>query len=282
MRSCGVLLGLMNDPARPLGEELARIAGLGFELVDLTLEPQGAWPVDAAEVRRQLDAHGLRAVGHTAPFLPFASAFPELERTGRELFVRACETFAEIGVTLVNLHPAMRGLRGRNPVERNAEAVAEVAARAAELGLTVMVENMGGAFGTPEELGPLVEAAPNVRFHLDVGHANVRPYGQPPRLPLLLEAFGDRIAHVHVHDNKGRYDEHLPLGVGSVDWSAAARALRATGYDGTVTLEVFAKEPAYTEASRRLWLDWWGAAGASAGVTGDSPPDTADPEMANS
>jgi sugar phosphate isomerase/epimerase len=263
-----VLLGLMNDPARPLADELARIAGLGFELVDLTLEPQGAWPVDPAEVRRALDEHGLRAIGHTAPFLPFASAFPELERAGRDLFVRACEAFAEIGVTLVNLHPAMRGLRGRDAVERNTEAVAEVAAPAGKLGLTLMVENMGGGFGTPEELAPLVDAAPNVRFHLDIGHANVRPYGQPNRLAPLLEAFGDRIAHVHVHDNKGRYDEHLPLGVGTVDWVASARALRGIGYDGTVTLEVFAKEPAYTEASRRLWLDWWAAAASPAGRQG--------------
>jgi len=255
-----VLLGLMNDPARPLEQELARIAGLGFELVDLTLEPQGAWPVESAAVRGWLDAHGLAAVGHTAPFLPFASAYPELERAGREIFVRTCQVFAEIGVTLVNLHPAMRGLRGKDAVERNAESVAEVAGRVAGLGVTVMVENMGGGFGTPEELAPLVDAAPNVRFHLDVGHANIRPYGRPPRLPLLLDAFAGRIAHVHVHDNKGRYDEHLPLGVGTVDWPAAARALRDSGYDGTVTLEVFAKEPACTYASRDVWLAAWDAA----------------------
>jgi sugar phosphate isomerase/epimerase len=160
-------------------------------------------------------------------------------------------------VTLVNFHPASRGLRGRDAVGRNAEAVAAVAARAAELGQTIMVENMGYAFNTPEELGPLLDAAANVRFHLDVGHANIRPQGQPNRLPALLDAFGDRIAHVHVHDNKGRYDEHLPLGVGSVDWPDAARRLRETGYDGTLTLEVFADEPSYTLASRELWLGWW-------------------------
>lgn len=260
MRSFGVLLGLMNDPAEPLRRELERIAAWGFELVDLTLEPQGAWPVDAREVRRWLDASGLRAVGHTAPFLPLASAYPELERAGRDLYVRTCEVFSELEVALVNLHPVGRGLRGKDAVERNAEAVAEVAARAAELGQTVMVENMGYSFNTPEELAPLLDAAANVRFHLDLGHANIRPEGRPNRLPALLDAFGDRIAHVHAHDNKGRHDEHLPLGVGSVDWPEAARRLRETGYDGTLTLEVFADEPAYTHASRELWLGWWDAA----------------------
>jgi sugar phosphate isomerase/epimerase len=257
MRSSGVLLGLMNDPSQPLERELERIAALGFRLVDLTLEPQGAWPVEPAAVRRWLDAAGLEAVGHTAPFLPLASAYAELEVAARDLYVRTCEVFSEIGIGLVNLHPTLRGLRGRDAVERNAEAVAEVAARAAELGQVIMVENMGGGFGTPEELRPLVDAAANVRFHLDIGHANVRPYGQPNRLPALLDAFGDRIAHVHVHDNKGRYDEHLPLGVGNLDFREAARLLRRTGWDGTLTLEVFAKQPVYTHASRDLWLAAW-------------------------
>ena len=145
----------------------------------------------------------------------------------------------------------MRGLRGRDAGERNAEAVAAVAARAAELGQRIMVENMGGGFGTPDELRPLLDAADNVDFHLDIGHANVRPYGQPNRLASLLEAFGDRIAHVHLHDNKGRYDDHLPLGVGTLDFRDSARRLRATGWDGTLTLEVHsAKEPVYIHASR--------------------------------
>src|SRR5262249_50183451 len=152
-------------------------------------------------------------------------AYPELEATARDLFVRTCEVFSELEIRLVNLHPTMRALRGRDAVTRNAEAVAEVAARVEPLGVTVMVENMGGAFGTPDELGALVDAAANVKFHLDIGHANIRPFGQPNRLRGLLEAFGDRIAHVHVHDNKGRYDEHLPLGVGNVDFREAARLL---------------------------------------------------------
>jgi sugar phosphate isomerase/epimerase len=255
-----VLLGLMNDPGRPLERELERIAELGFQLVDLTLEPQGAWPVDPAEVRRWIDAAGLQAVGHTAPFLPMASAYPELEQAARAIYKQTLEVFSELEIELVNFHPTLRGLRGKDAVERNADAVAEVAAHAAMLGQRIMVENMGGGFGTPDELGPLLDAAENVYFHLDIAHANVRSYGQPWRLPALIDAFGDRIAHVHLHDNKGRYDDHLPVGVGNLDFREAARLLRGTGYDGTLTLELFAKEPVYTYASRDLWLAAWDAA----------------------
>jgi sugar phosphate isomerase/epimerase len=189
-----------------------------------------------------------------------ASAYPELERAARDVYKRTCEVFAELEIGLVNFHPTLRGLRGKSAIERNADAVADVAARAAELGQRIMVENMGGGFGTPEELGPLLDAAENVAFHLDIAHANVRPYGQPNRLPALLDAFAERIAHVHLHDNKGRYDDHLPVGVGSLDFREAARLLHATGWDGTLTLELFAKPPVYTYASRDLWLEAWAAA----------------------
>jgi sugar phosphate isomerase/epimerase len=53
----------------------------------------------------------------------------------------------------------------------------------------------------------------------------------------------------------------MPLGVGSVDWKRAVAALKATGYDGTITLEVFCNDPAvlldYLEISRKLLLNLW-------------------------
>ncbi len=70
---------------------------------------------------------------------------------------------------------------------------------------------------------------------------------------------------MHVHDNTGYRDEHLPLGAGKVDWPAAARLLRGAGYDGTVTLEVFSEEPELVRTSERLWRGWWEAAGEGGG-----------------
>ena len=55
----------------------------------------------------------------------------------------------------------------------------------------------------------------------------------------------------------------MPLGVGTVDWQKAVKALKATGYDDTITLEVFCNDPEmqykYLDMSRSLVLDLWGA-----------------------
>jgi sugar phosphate isomerase/epimerase len=119
---------------------------------------------------------------------------------------------------------------------------------------------MGRSFGTADELRPLFDAARDALFHLDVGHAHLgRRPEEPNRTTELVGAFGDRLAHVHIHDNLGLEDLHLPLGAGSIDWPEVARALRRAGYDGTVTIEIFAREPAHVETSRRLWREWWDA-----------------------
>jgi sugar phosphate isomerase/epimerase len=53
----------------------------------------------------------------------------------------------------------------------------------------------------------------------------------------------------------------MPLGVGNIDWKNAVQSLKATGYDGTITLEVFCDDPTmlfpYLDLSRRLVLDLW-------------------------
>ena len=69
---------------------------------------------------------------------------------------------------------------------------------------------------------------------------------------------------MHLSDNKGKVDDHLPLGAGLIDWADAARALKASGYDGTVTLEVFSPHREYALASREYWLALWQAAGDAA------------------
>jgi sugar phosphate isomerase/epimerase len=251
----------MNYPGRSVLKEVHRIAEDNFDFVDLTLEPPAAWLPDGKEVGALISDLGLSAVGHTAYYLPVASPFDDLRRTARELFGRCLDTFADAGVELVNVHPDIRlPLHHADHVRaRNAAAIGELSADAGQRGIRLMVENIDRMFTEPEDFTGIFDAAPDAGFHLDIGHANLRlGPGQHIRTTALLDAHGDRLAHVHVSDNRGgELDLHLPLGAGVIDWKAAIRALKKKGYDGTVTLEVFSRERDYLRASRRLWLEWW-------------------------
>ncbi|HPT83242.1 MAG TPA: sugar phosphate isomerase/epimerase family protein [Limnochordia bacterium] len=79
----------------------------------------------------------------------------------------------------------------------------------------------------------------NVRLTLDVGHAVVA--GCSPQD--FVQRLFDHIFHVHLHDNHGTVDEHLPLGQGTIDYVGVVQALYQAGYQGAITLEFFLDNP---------------------------------------
>ncbi|MDH5483382.1 MAG: sugar phosphate isomerase/epimerase [Candidatus Bathyarchaeota archaeon] len=66
--------------------------------------------------------------------------------------------------------------------------------------------------GNPEQINFLVENV-GCKLTFDVGHANT--VGKIEDFTRLLDKF---IVNVHLHDNNGREDEHLPIGKGSIDF----------------------------------------------------------------
>ncbi len=252
-------IGAMNHPARPVEEELRWMAELGLDFIDLTLEPPAAgfWQIDTAAVRRALREHKLGIVGHTAWYLPLGHPFEPVRRGAVECFVRSAAVFAELGADRMNIHPDARAPLHDFAfvLQRNLQSLREIIEQVRPLGLTVMIENLPGEFKTVGQLGGLLAPLPELGFHLDIGHTLLA--GSAP-LADLLAAWGSRLRHVHLHDNQGgTADLHLPLGAGILDLEGALRALKGSGYNGTVTLEVFAPEREYLQLSarrlRRLW-----------------------------
>ncbi len=252
-------IGMMNNPARDPLREIARAAENGFDFVDLTLEhpKTGADVVESGAIRAALDATGLDVVGHTAWYLPFASPVPRLREAAIAEVESAFPHFVAAGVALVNVHPdggrRTVGIGVEQLRDWNVAAFAQLAAAARAHGLRLMVENIPEHFATVADLRAFLDAHPTIGFHLDIAHAQVRGN----RTHEFLAAFADRLVHVHLSDNTGRADDHLPLGAGRLDWKRLVRALKRTGYDGTITLEVFSDDPEYLLASRRKLRAAW-------------------------
>ena len=53
----------------------------------------------------------------------------------------------------------------------------------------------------------------------------------------LLSKYSDRLYAVHLHDNMGKNDDHLPLGQGNVNWDAVKCGILNSMYSGSYTLE---------------------------------------------
>jgi sugar phosphate isomerase/epimerase len=254
-------IGAMNHPMRDVGSEIRRFAELGFDFVDLTLEPERARPreVDVGAVRRALDETGLAAVGHTAWYLPIASPFDSIRQAALDEMTVALDVFASLGVDRMNVHPDQRvpTLFAKEwIVERNRESLGLLLDRARERDMRLMLENIPGLFGDPQVLLSLFDKLPNLLWHLDVGHANLG--STTNRTPDLLAALPGRLVHVHLSDNKGGdADLHLPIGVGTIDWRWAIDLVKRSGFDDTITLEVFSPDDDYLAISRRKVRQLW-------------------------
>jgi len=210
-------------------------------------------------LRAALDRHGLGVVGHTAYYLPIANPFEEIRKVAVDECRRCLDLFSQAGARWMNIHPD-----NHSPLhppkfffDKNLQSLEELLAHGRQVGVGIMVENIpGNDFNSAADLGILLDTLPELGLHLDIGHCNLSPI--PNNAESILKAYGRRIRHVHLHDNKGgRDDLHLPLGAGNIDLPRVIRALRGCGYDGTVTLEVFSPDRHYLEYSRDLLRRMW-------------------------
>ncbi len=107
--------------------------------------------------------------------------------------------------------------------------------RYGQIGVTIVLENI--IEQKPDAMIRLAEKinSPFFGLCLDTGHANLCS-----SLPLesWVEAMGRHLKHVHLHDNNGGYDEHLPVGKGSICFDGFFKALSKTCPNVTVSLEV--------------------------------------------
>jgi sugar phosphate isomerase/epimerase len=143
-------------------------------------------------------------------------------------------------------------------IEKNLQSLRELFVEARRYGIGLMIENLPENFNTVMQLSELLDPLPELGLHLDIGHANLRTDHNTTRD--LLTAYGSRLRHVHLHDNKGGVDDlHLPLGVGTIEVAHYIHMLQAIGYDGTITLEVFSPDRQFLAYSRdilrRIWDD---------------------------
>lgn len=115
------------------------------------------------------------------------------------------------------------------------------------LGIPLALENMAG--DTWEVLDEVLAATPAdvVGLCYDSGHGNIAVNGVPARGLEHLERHLDRLQALHLHDNDGSADQHLPPFYGNVDWPRLVRDIRKSAYPRMFSFELAMREPAPVE-----------------------------------
>lgn len=256
----------MNFPIKPLLKEMEEIGEMGFDYVELTMDPPEATPqkilAQKRSIRERLDRYGMGIVGHLPTFVWTSDLYESLRKVSLQENFDALEAGSELGIEKMVLHPGLITGLGRLLLDRakgyGMEAIETILKKSISLGITLCLENMfpqAHFLCQPPEFQPVFEAFPELRLTLDIGHANLG--GGKNRSSEFIQRYGHRIGHVHANDNFGKEDNHLPIGAGIIDFEKILRELKEALYSETITLEVFSRDRDYLKISKekikRMW-----------------------------
>jgi sugar phosphate isomerase/epimerase len=96
-------------------------------------------------------------------------------------------------------------------------------------GVSLCVENTLSEMGDPAYLRAFVDETRlnGLRFNFDIGHAHLAELSENERIEKSFAPLRDFISSVHLHDNHGEKDEHLPPYDGTINWPAAIKVLHS-------------------------------------------------------
>jgi sugar phosphate isomerase/epimerase len=235
-------LHLLDRPLEQAFPDLVRLSTRNIELSD-----SGHHALNPKIVERLQELRASYTINFSV-HAPYAdtnlSADDDLIREWILKRIRASIRFgSELEARCVVVHPGWttatdRFMRGR-AWDLNLRSLHWLLRYAEEYGVSLLIENV------PQSLPYLMVTADDFQMFfdemelkmdmtLDVAHANLQ--GEAFE---FMARFGDRIRHVHVSDNHGSGDEHLPVGDGSIDWGRVVSAAKGTGFTGWMVVESY-------------------------------------------
>ncbi len=249
--------GLVVAGTVPWRAALPAADAQGFDFVELDMEQAfPAGEADLAAVEPVLDDTDLDVVVHLPYKVDLGSPLPAVREGACRALETAIDAAADRGVEKGVLHAtcdAKRHTWGRERLrECLYDSIERLSAYGADAGVEVCVENVKGAVFDASDF-PDLFAATAASACLDTGHAAVSGLEAADQAALLGE-HPDRFSHVHLNDTRHTEDdEHLPVGLGRVDFAELVAAMREADWAGTCTHEPFLFDLAYARTGKEVF-----------------------------
>jgi sugar phosphate isomerase/epimerase len=232
-------------PSYTLDETIKRIAGIGYDGIEIGAAAPHAYPAHLTadrrrQVRELLDEHGIAL----SSMLPAPSGGPgnnpaspcaEERKHTVAHYKELIELTAEWGGETLIYLPGWQiyGTTRRQAWKWSREALTEIAETAGEHGVTLVIEP------TPHDTNMCESAEDAIELMEDVGSEAVKLMFDTFHVIYRREVItdyvyrmGENLRHIHVSDN-----DRLPPGAGIGDFPAFVDALIDIGFDGYLTME---------------------------------------------
>ena len=248
----GISTHLFHDQ-RLSRDHLAQIATHGFEAVEVFATRSHFDyhdPAAIAQLGDWLKDTGLALHGIHAPIVQSMGGGDQWGETisnavgdsaKRQAAVREADTALNIArqiptdVFVVHLGtPATQG--GENNRTAAFRSVEDISRLAEPIGTRVALEVIPNPLSDGASLVAMLERDldfPRTGVCLDFGHAFLMG-----DVADAVETVAEHLITTHVHDNRGKQDEHLVPFDGKINWDLALMTMQKVGYDGTYLMEL--------------------------------------------
>jgi len=222
--------------ARPV-EEALKIVSKDFKAWEIVSEGGHHLPDIEKDLKALLPSYDLECSVHTPlSDVNIASMNPRMLAAAMKEVLGAIECTGRLGFGPFTLHPGFYsplGMVNRKAAQDLCRSSIRAIDRAAkENGVQVALENMPdmpiSMITTPEELLSYIEGT-DIKVCFDFGHANTTH-----NIQSFLD-LKDLMINIHIHDNLGKVDQHLPVGDGNIDFKNLLPRLE--GYNGRYVIE---------------------------------------------
>jgi len=208
-----------------------------------------------------------RSVTFHGPFMDLrpGAVDPEIRKVSLRRFSRLFEIAVHFRPRSIVFHPSYDekyyASSGRRWLENSIETWSQLLPLAERLDTRIALENVYEP--NPDWIERLLEALPpdRVGFCFDTGHFNAFA-GSP--LETWLDRLGPRLIEIHLHDNRGARDEHLPVGEGTFPFERLFAFIRERGLRPILTVEAHTEQnlsKALENIRNRGYLEGLGATG---------------------
>jgi len=185
--------------------------------------------------------------------LNIAAFLKSIREESVRYIIKSIDFCCELGSEVITVHPGKYtyGVEpGASPEtdplmkiqwDHNIESLKRINAYAESKGITICLENVGWNYldqSFEDLLKIRDEVGHSLQFTLDIGHARI--YSEAG-IEEGFRVLGDNIRHIHLSDNYGMEDDHLPIGEGNIDYLRFFHLIR--NFPHIVTLEIVAPGP---------------------------------------
>ena len=196
------------------------------------------------DVRKTAENEGVE-ISQMHGLWPSNDTTDETRKQGIEYLKKQILAAKELGCPNLVIHPCLPYKTGPEPDnvlgwETNVERLEKILPTAEKFGVNICVENLpflAIKMSQVDWLKKLLDyfQHPNLKICFDTGHANV----YQDDLAEDVRKIGKDLQCLHVHDNRGNWDEHMTPYKGTIDWESFLTALKQIGYKGCFSLETY-------------------------------------------